>query len=48
MPERSDPTPELQVYPGAFPGSNFFIPDHPASVHWRAEEEVFLRRVLGT
>ncbi len=39
---------ELHVYPGAFHGSNSFIPDHPTSVRWRAEEETFLARVLGT
>ena len=39
---------ELRVYPGAFHGSNNFVPDHPTSMRWRADEEAFLRHVLGT
>ncbi len=39
---------ELRVYPGAFHGSNNFLPDHPTSIRWRADEEAFLRHVLRT
>jgi acetyl esterase/lipase len=39
---------ELRVYAGAFHGSNNFLPDHPTSIRWRADEEAFLRHVLGT
>lgn len=37
---------ELHVYPGAFHGSNSFVPDHPTSVRWRDEEEAFLSNAL--
>lgn len=37
---------ELHVYPGAFHGSNGFLPDHPTSVRWRADQDAFIARVL--
>ncbi len=46
--QRAGVAAELHVYPGAFHGSNSFVPDHPTSVRWRTEEDDFLRRVLGT
>lgn len=38
---------ELHVYPGAFHGSNSFIPDHPLSRRWSADEEAFLARMFA-
>ncbi len=38
---------ELHVYPGAFHGSPGFVPDHPTSVRWRADEEAFIARCLA-
>lgn len=37
---------ELHVYPGAFHASNGFLPDHPTSVRWRADEDAFIARSL--
>ncbi|WP_148288796.1 alpha/beta hydrolase [Ilumatobacter nonamiensis] len=37
---------ELHVYPGAFHGSNGFLPDHPTSVRWRDDEDAFIARTL--
>lgn len=39
---------ELHVYPGAFHASNGFLPDHPTSIRWKAGEEAFLTRQLGS
>lgn len=39
---------ELHVYPGAFHASNGFLPDHPTSVRWRADEDAFIARCLQT
>jgi acetyl esterase/lipase len=39
---------ELHVYPGAFHGSNVFVPDHPTSIRWAEGEAAFLSSVLGT
>ena len=39
---------ELHVYPGAFHASNGFLPDHPTSIRWKADEEAFLTRHLGS
>lgn len=38
---------ELHVYPGAFHASNGFLPDHPTSARWAAEEDDFVRRSFG-
>jgi acetyl esterase/lipase len=38
---------ELHVYPGAFHASSTFLPDHPLSVRWRAEEEAFIAATLA-
>ena len=35
---------ELHVYPGAFHASNGFLPDHPTSLRWKADEDAFLAR----
>jgi acetyl esterase/lipase len=39
---------ELHVYPGAFHASVGFIPDHPTSVRWAADEAAFIDRCLGS
>ncbi|MFK7920185.1 MAG: alpha/beta hydrolase [Ilumatobacter sp.] len=38
---------ELHVYPGAFHASVGFLPDHPTSVRWKADEEAFVARCIG-
>lgn len=38
---------ELHVYPGAFHASNGFLPDHPTSIRWKADEDEFISRCLG-
>ncbi len=38
---------ELHVFPGAFHASNGFLPDHPTSVRWAAEENAFIARCLS-
>ncbi len=38
---------ELRVYPGAFHGSQGFVPDHPTSIRWQAEETAALGRALS-
>lgn len=38
---------ELHVYPGAFHASNGFVPDHPTSVRWQADEAAFIERCLN-
>ncbi|MGA9276681.1 alpha/beta hydrolase [Ilumatobacter sp.] len=38
---------ELHVYPGAFHASNGFLPDHPTSVRWVADENSFIARCLS-
>lgn len=38
---------ELHVYPGAFHASNGFMPDHPTSVRWAADEAAFIDRCLA-
>ena len=38
---------ELHVHPGAFHGSNGFLPDHPTSVRWAAGENGFIARCLS-
>jgi acetyl esterase/lipase len=38
---------ELHVYPGAFHASNGFLPDHPTSVRWAADEAAFIDRCLA-
>ena len=38
---------ELHVYPGAFHASPGFVPDHPTSVRWKAEQEVFIAQCLA-
>jgi acetyl esterase/lipase len=38
---------ELHVYPGAFHASNGFLPDHPTSVRWKADEDDFISRCLA-
>jgi len=38
---------ELHVYPGAFHASNGFLPDHPTSVRWAADENAFIARCLA-
>jgi acetyl esterase/lipase len=38
---------ELHVYPGAFHASNGFLPDHPTSIRWAADEESFIARCLA-
>ncbi len=39
---------ELHVYPGAFHGSQSFLADHPLSQRWQADEEAFIKAILGT
>lgn len=38
---------ELHVYPGAFHASVGFLPDHPTSVRWAADEAAFIDRCIG-
>lgn len=38
---------ELHVYPGAFHASPGFVPDHPTSIRWKAEQEVFIASCLA-
>lgn len=38
---------ELHVYPGQFHGSNLFVPQHPTSLRWAADEAAFLSRALA-
>lgn len=38
---------ELHVYPGAFHASNGFLPDHPTSLRWKADEDGFIERCLS-
>ncbi len=38
---------ELHVFPGAFHASPGFVPDHPTSVRWNAEQEAFIARCLA-
>ena len=38
---------ELHVYPGAFHASPNFLPDHPMSQRWHADEAAFLDRALS-
>lgn len=38
---------ELRVYPGAFHGSQGFVPDHPVSQRWNADETAFVERALA-
>ncbi len=37
---------DLHVYPGAFHGSNGFVPDHPTSIRWTADEDAALARAF--
>lgn len=39
---------ELHVYPGAFHASPGFVPDHPTSIRWKAEQEEFITNCLRT
>lgn len=39
---------ELHVYPGAFHASVGFMPDHPTSVRWAADEAGFIDRSFGS
>lgn len=38
---------ELHVYPGAFHGSPSFVPDHPTSLRWKSEQDVFIAACLA-
>lgn len=39
---------ELHVYPGAFHASPGFVPDHPTSIRWKADQEVFIASCLAS
>jgi len=39
---------ELHVYPGAFHASVGFMPDHPTSIRWAADEAAFIDRCFGS